>query len=90
VTVGIAVKPMVLWIWVGGAVMAAGTLLALTPARRRPVRAAPGAAGTAGPHPPPGAGGAGGNGDGLSGRNGSRAGEPVGGRAVGGGGGIGE
>jgi cytochrome c-type biogenesis protein CcmF len=87
VTVGIAVKPMVLWIWVGGAVMAAGTLLALTPARRRPVRAAPGAAGTAGPHPPPGAGG---NGDGLSGRNGSRAGEPVGGRAVGGGGGTGE
>ena len=34
VTVGVAVKPMVLWLWVGGAIMAAGTLLALTPAAR--------------------------------------------------------
>jgi cytochrome c-type biogenesis protein CcmF len=35
VTLGVAVNPMVLWLWVGGAVMAFGTLVALTPSRRR-------------------------------------------------------
>ncbi len=39
VTLGVAVNPMILWLWVGGAVMASGTLLALLPAlRRRGVR----------------------------------------------------
>jgi cytochrome c-type biogenesis protein CcmF len=38
VTLGIAVNPMILWLWVGGAVMGAGTLLALVPTRRRAVR----------------------------------------------------
>jgi cytochrome c-type biogenesis protein CcmF len=34
ITLGVAVNPMVLWLWVGGAVMALGTLVALVPARR--------------------------------------------------------
>ncbi|HMF03660.1 MAG TPA: hypothetical protein VKH17_02515, partial [Acidimicrobiia bacterium] len=39
VTIGVAVNPMVLWLWVGGGVIAAGTLLALSPSlRRRPRR----------------------------------------------------
>lgn len=36
VTVGFAVNPMVLWIWIGGAVMALGTIVALLPRRREP------------------------------------------------------
>jgi cytochrome c-type biogenesis protein CcmF len=35
VTIGAAVNPMVLWLWVGGGVMAAGTVLAAWPNRRR-------------------------------------------------------
>ena len=35
VTIGIAVKPMIVWLWIGGAVVALGTLLALTPSLRR-------------------------------------------------------
>lgn len=35
VTLGVAVNPLVVWIWVGGAIMGIGTLVALTPARRR-------------------------------------------------------
>jgi cytochrome c-type biogenesis protein CcmF len=35
VTLGVAVNPMVLWLWIGGAVMGFGTLLALVPTRRR-------------------------------------------------------
>ena len=35
VTVGVAVNPMVLWLWVGGGVMAIGTIVALIPVRRR-------------------------------------------------------
>ena len=44
------VKPMILWLWIGGAVMAIGTLLAAFPGSRRrrptdpvsaPVRAEP-------------------------------------------------
>jgi cytochrome c-type biogenesis protein CcmF len=36
VTLGVTVNPMVLWLWVGGGVMALGTLVALVPTRRRP------------------------------------------------------
>ncbi len=46
VTLGVRVNPMILWLWVGGAVMGFGTLLALLPAlrRRRPgVESAPAA-----------------------------------------------
>jgi cytochrome c-type biogenesis protein CcmF len=45
VTVGVAVNSMVLWLWVGGGVMALGTIVALLPQRRRePVVAPPDAA----------------------------------------------
>ncbi|MGZ8765085.1 MAG: heme lyase CcmF/NrfE family subunit [Acidimicrobiia bacterium] len=35
VTIGVAVNPMVLWLWIGGGVMAFGTIVALLPTRRR-------------------------------------------------------
>jgi cytochrome c-type biogenesis protein CcmF len=35
VTLRVFVKPMVLWLWIGGAVMAIGTILAAFPGRRR-------------------------------------------------------
>jgi cytochrome c-type biogenesis protein CcmF len=35
VTLGVAVNPMILWLWIGGAVMAFGTLVALSPSLRR-------------------------------------------------------
>jgi len=35
VTIGVAVNPLVLWLWVGGGVMALGTLVALAPSLRR-------------------------------------------------------
>ncbi len=35
VTIGIAIKPMLVWIWIGGGVVALGTMLALTPSLRR-------------------------------------------------------
>ncbi|HEY4396929.1 MAG TPA: cytochrome c-type biogenesis CcmF C-terminal domain-containing protein, partial [Acidimicrobiia bacterium] len=39
VTIGVAVNPMVLWLWVGGGVIALGTAVALSPSlRRRPRR----------------------------------------------------
>jgi cytochrome c-type biogenesis protein CcmF len=39
VTIGVAVNPMVVWLWAGGGVMALGTLVALAPGlRRRRVR----------------------------------------------------
>ncbi len=41
VTVGVAVNPMVLWLWVGGGVMAVGTLVALSPSLRRRARPVP-------------------------------------------------
>jgi cytochrome c-type biogenesis protein CcmF len=47
ITLGVAVNPMILWLWIGGLVMALGTLLALTPTRRRTTTSA-----TAPPEPP--------------------------------------
>jgi cytochrome c-type biogenesis protein CcmF len=38
VTIGVAVNPMVMWLWVGGGVMALGTLVALSPGLRRRAR----------------------------------------------------
>lgn len=35
VTIGVAVNAMVLWLWIGGGVMALGTVVALLPVRRR-------------------------------------------------------
>ncbi|MGH9050383.1 MAG: heme lyase CcmF/NrfE family subunit [Acidimicrobiia bacterium] len=35
VTLGVAVNPLVLWLWIGGGVMALGTLMALAPSLRR-------------------------------------------------------
>lgn len=46
VTLGVEVNPMVVWLWVGGALMAIGTAVALLPGARRrglPVRARPSA-----------------------------------------------
>ena len=37
VTIGIAVNPLVVWLWLGGLVMAFGTAVALVPTRRRKV-----------------------------------------------------
>jgi cytochrome c-type biogenesis protein CcmF len=38
VTLGVAVNPLVVWLWLGGLVMAFGTVVALVPTRRRRVR----------------------------------------------------
>jgi cytochrome c-type biogenesis protein CcmF len=35
ITVGVFINPMVVWLWTGGGVMVAGTLLAAWPKRRR-------------------------------------------------------
>jgi cytochrome c-type biogenesis protein CcmF len=35
VTLGVLVNPLVVWLWIGGGVMAAGTALAAWPGRRR-------------------------------------------------------
>ncbi len=37
ITLGVAVNPLVLWLWLGGAVMAIGTLIALSPSLRAPL-----------------------------------------------------
>jgi cytochrome c-type biogenesis protein CcmF len=37
VTIGVAINPMVVWIWIGGGLIAIGTALALLPQRRRVV-----------------------------------------------------
>jgi hypothetical protein len=36
VTIGVAVNPLILWLWIGGGVMALGTLVALAPSLPRP------------------------------------------------------
>jgi cytochrome c-type biogenesis protein CcmF len=38
VTIGVAINPMVMWLWMGGGVMALGTLVALSPGLRRRAR----------------------------------------------------
>ncbi len=43
VTIGVAINPMVSWVWIGGGVVALGTALALTPSLRRRKRPADGA-----------------------------------------------
>jgi cytochrome c-type biogenesis protein CcmF len=55
VTIGIQTQPLTLWLWIGGALMATGTIIALSPRVRRRV--------TAVRRPPPPAD-SGGNGDG--------------------------
>ena len=35
VTLGVAINPLILWLWIGGGVMALGTLIALAPSLRR-------------------------------------------------------
>jgi len=45
VTIGIQVGTFVMWLWIGGAIMALGILLALTPTRRRRPLARTGAVG---------------------------------------------
>jgi cytochrome c-type biogenesis protein CcmF len=41
VTLGVAINPLVVWLWLGGIVMGLGTLVALVPSRRRRVRRPP-------------------------------------------------
>jgi cytochrome c-type biogenesis protein CcmF len=52
VALRVQVNPMVLWLWIGGAVMAFGTALALLPARRRRVAVAPEPLPLSEPEPP--------------------------------------
>ena len=69
-TVGlrVVVQPLIMWLWIGGLVMALGTLLAAYPGRRRnpidPVSAPVDGARRHGPPAPAPTGGADGNGDG--------------------------
>lgn len=44
VLIGVIVQPMVSWLWIGGGIMALGTLLAGFPRRRRSTTSAPGVA----------------------------------------------
>jgi cytochrome c-type biogenesis protein CcmF len=57
ITVGIAVNSMTLWIWVGGALIAIGTIIAIGPSVRRRIRVRaaepPAPASGDGPPPPP-------------------------------------
>jgi cytochrome c-type biogenesis protein CcmF len=41
VTIGVAVNPMIVWLWIGGGVVALGTLVALLPSLRRRSRRDP-------------------------------------------------
>jgi cytochrome c-type biogenesis protein CcmF len=41
ITLGVRVNPMIVWLWIGGGVMALGTVLALAPRLRRRTRPAP-------------------------------------------------
>jgi cytochrome c biogenesis factor len=38
VTLGVAVNPLVVWLWLGGLVIATGVVIALVPTKRRRVR----------------------------------------------------
>jgi hypothetical protein len=38
VTVGVRINTLIVWLWIGGAVMALGTILAIAPRLRRPKR----------------------------------------------------
>jgi cytochrome c-type biogenesis protein CcmF len=38
VTIGVAINPLVSWLWIGGLIMGLGTVIALVPGRRRKVR----------------------------------------------------
>jgi cytochrome c-type biogenesis protein CcmF len=54
--IGVIVQPLILWLWIGGIVIAIGTVLAAWPGRRRRPTApvsAPVEAETAGPPPEP-------------------------------------
>src|SRR5262249_48806760 len=66
VTIGVALNPMVLWLWVGGGVMAAGTLLALSPSLRRRTMPGEGPVPAVPPTPGPGKGPVGGTAPGGS------------------------
>lgn len=44
VTVRVTVQPLIMWLWIGGAIMAAGTVLAAFPGRKRQVSARPSSA----------------------------------------------
>jgi cytochrome c-type biogenesis protein CcmF len=54
-TIRVFIKPMILWLWIGGAIMALGTLLAAFPGSRRRLAVDPVSApiGLAGPGPDP-------------------------------------
>ena len=56
-TLRVTVQPLIIWLWIGGGVMALGTLLAVFPGRRRnpldPVSAPPAAAAPPRPDPEP-------------------------------------
>ena len=39
ITLGVRINPMILWLWIGGGVIALGTILALSPRLRRRSRA---------------------------------------------------
>jgi cytochrome c-type biogenesis protein CcmF len=76
-TIGVIVQPLIMWLWLGGVILALGTALAAWPGRRRratdPVSApVPGAAASVGPGAVgPGAVGSGAGGPGADGRGNS-------------------
>ena len=87
-TLGIIVQPLIMWLWIGGGILALGTLLAAWPGRRRrpidpvsaPIPGPPvhvggggGVGGSGGGGPGNGSGGAGGPGDGAGGGSGDGA-----------------
>jgi len=51
VTIGVAINPMILWLWVGGLTIGLGTLVALAPSARRLRRGRPVPTGQPGPSP---------------------------------------
>jgi cytochrome c-type biogenesis protein CcmF len=53
VTLSVRVNPLVLWLWIGGGVMALGTILALAPRLRRRARPVAGKAAVPDPDPAP-------------------------------------